>query len=310
MKGFEVATFIFTVSIINVVLVDSFTTLTHVSVYRATNNNEFRRPFTVNEPPTKLFSSTDETPPPPSKRSQNEFSRVYTSDQILRPNKGSSRARKQRDLEVSIAAENEELSKLALRFDLPDIASLKADVKLKRDTTNSERGVDSISADGTMYVTVTQRCARTNEKFVSDLEIPLHAIAREVETDQPINDDWEEDVLKSNGEGKDTGFERKNSSSGFGDNSKKGKNKKRKKRRDDKFSASNLNEMDMEELQNLIMEEEARYGDVEIFEEPNIFTNGVLDVGEMVAQCFLGSLDPFPKKPGTKPVNIVYGDIN
>ena len=40
-----------------------------------------------------------------------------------------------------------------------------------------------------MYLTVTQVCVQTDEMFVSDLKLPLHAIAQEFKTNQEMDAD-------------------------------------------------------------------------------------------------------------------------
>jgi len=45
----------------------------------------------------------------------------------------------------------------------------------------------------------------------------------------------------------------------------------------------------------------------EIIEDESCFcTDGIVDVGEIVAQMFRSKLDPYPKKPGTDPVSYSF----
>jgi hypothetical protein len=51
---------------------------------------------------------------------------------------------------------------------------------------------------------------------------------------------------------------------------------------------------------NVVYDEEE---DASLMEDEAIYcVNGALDVGELVAQLFWLQLDPYPKKPGTTPV--------
>ena len=60
----------------------------------------------------------------------------------------------------------------------------------------------------------------------------------------------------------------------------------------------------MKELQNILQEYEVQD---EIIEDESCFcTDGIVDVGEIVAQMFRSKLDPYPKKPGTDPVSYSF----
>ena len=62
-----------------------------------------------------------------------------------------------------------------------------------------------------------------------------------------------------------------------------------------------LNEMRMKEIEELLQDFDI---EEEVVEDENIFgTDGILDVGELVAQTFRLKLDPYPKKPGSEPVS-------
>ncbi len=69
-----------------------------------------------------------------------------------------------------------------------------------------------------------------------------------------------------------------------------------------------LDEMALTALQELMEEYDAEEKLEEVIEDENIYNDddGVLDVGELVAQLFRANLDPYPKKPGTKPINISF----
>ena len=61
--------------------------------------------------------------------------------------------------------------------------------------------------------------------------------------------------------------------------------------------------MDVLELQKLLQDDLGNEEDV-LMEDESIYstTGGFLDVGELVAQLFWLELDPYPKKPGTGPI--------
>lgn len=81
-------------------------------------------------------------------------------------------------------------------------------------------------------------------------------------------------------------------------------NKKKKKRRkgvDMRDSNASLNELRMKEIEDLLQDYDL---EEDIVEDENIFGHdGMLDVGELVAQTFRLKLDPYPKKPGSEPVS-------
>jgi hypothetical protein len=59
------------------------------------------------------------------------------------------------------------------------------------------------------------------------------------------------------------------------------------------------------ELQNILDDIEGEYDDL-LVEDESIYSllTGTLDVGELVAQSFWLNLDPYPKKPGSGPIEI------
>ena len=129
---------------------------------------------------------------------------------------------------------------------------------------------------------LTQTCVRTGEKFDVDVEFPLIAIVRPLELfnqgKQETEDLSELDnyLAKTNGSSK----------------------KQKKVNTPDR----NINEMDMMEMQYLLQDFDV---EDDVMEDEAIFsTDGTLDVGELVAQLFWLKLDPYPKKPGTGPINI------
>merc|ERR1711935_280055 len=76
--------------------------------------------------------------------------------------------------------------------------------------------------------------------------------------------------------------------------------KKKKKAKNLGVNGQRLDQMKIREIEDLIQGVDE---DMEIVEDLAIMGNdGVLDVGELVAQTFRLKLDPYPKKPGTEPV--------
>mmetsp|Transcript_9227 Transcript_9227/g.12247 ORF Transcript_9227/g.12247 Transcript_9227/m.12247 type:complete len:145 (-) Transcript_9227:416-850(-) len=135
---------------------------------------------------------------------------------------------------------------------------------------------------------VTQTCVRTNEDFPVQLEFPLYNIVRPiiplVASSAFISLD-EEDLQESS--------------------------KKRRNKNNNNNSAyrtgSTLDDLDAFELQQMLQDEISfdDYGGNEfsLMEDEAIYPKGGnIDIGELVAQIFWLSLDPYPKKPGTDPI--------
>lgn len=80
------------------------------------------------------------------------------------------------------------------------------------------------------------------------------------------------------------------------------KQKKRGRKNDVNMrDGGNLDDMRMKEIEDLLQEFDL---EEDIVEDENIFgLDGVLDIGELVAQTFRLKLDPYPKKPGSEPVS-------
>eukprot|EP00978_Attheya_sp_CCMP212_P010088 scaffold24241_cov53-Attheya_sp.AAC.3 len=216
----------------------------------------------------------------------NEFSRQYQIDSIL----GSRR----REYAVSLDATEEERAALAARFNLSCISRLESDMTLRRDY-GSNRGGDTVYSEGVVVATVAQTCVRTGEIFDVDLEFSFSSAMRAVCTtggsggslQKEEDDDLEQKILATLA---DSGGQKK-----------KKKYKNKKSMRD---PGQALNDMGLDELQNLLSDFDL---DEDVIEDENILsTNGVLDLGELVAQNFRLKLDPYPKKPGSKPINISF----
>jgi len=213
----------------------------------------------------------------PYERPPNEFSRTYRVESVL------SGGHRQRDYNVAVQATAAELSALAGRFDLNQIYSLEAALDLRRERS-SPTGVE---VEGTVTARVDQVCVRTGEIFDVDVQFPLFAIVRPIasasasssvepaeEVPQEVAD-YEERMNKQN-------------------------NKKKKNKRLNNKTPLNLKDMDMNELQNLLQDFDV---EDDVMEDEGIYeSGGMIDIGELVAQLFWLKLDPYPKKPGSSPV--------
>lgn len=195
----------------------------------------------------------------------NEFSRTIDLERILK------KATRQRGYQTEITATQEECNALAKRFSLPSLASLEADLSVSREMVQ-----DGVQVEGTVKATLTRKCVRTNDDFTEDIELPLFAIVRPV---VPLS------LLALQQQQLDEQF-----------GSKQGNSKKKQSRTQD-FDAMDVAELqrllqlDIQDEEDILMEDEAIYA-----------TDGPLDLGELVAQLFWLGLDPYPKKPGTDPV--------
>lgn len=226
----------------------------------------------------------------------NEFSRTVPPSRILKyrsPNNMVS---------IHIEANEAERYHLAERFDLSDIAHLAADLTLMRhgSSSSSSNGQNAlIQVEGTCYTKVKQRCVRTNENFDVTMEFPLLCVVKPVvpmlQPKQPSrpnkNDDDDDDISSS-------------SSSKGGSSSNNNNGNKKKKRSGGGNNRGKFDEMAMLELEKLLQQTDLIDEDILMEDEAIYAVNGLLDVGELVAQMFWLSLDPYPKKPGTAPVNI------
>lgn len=234
-------------------------------------------------PGVQLFESSG---PGNVRRPQNEFSRRYRDELVIGP--------RRRDYSVSIKATKEEREALAQRFRLSHIAKLEADLTLRRgdNASGSARGKgESIYAEGTVVATVTQTCVRTSENFDVDLEFNFFSAIRPVSASR-----------NSEIGGMDLTQIQKSISGGSG-----GSGRRRKGKRDGKFVRApeqQLDEMGMKELQDLLEDFDV---EEDVIEDEAVYSaDGIIDLGELVAQTFRLKLDPYPKKPGTKPINISF----
>lgn len=214
--------------------------------------------------------------------SANEFSRLLDPERVLKIGTAAARNRNRREYHMAIEASTEECLKLAKRFDLPSLGPLQADAVLRPATATS-----GVEVEGAIRATLTQRCVRTNEDFSVNVEFPLYAIVRPV---VPLNvgmppaaaadDEGDEDLYASLDDGDKT-MQRRN-------------NKK----------PANLETLDVFQLQQLLQDDDDddELADV-LMEDQAIYpVGGQMDLGELVAQLFWLQLDPYPKKPGSEPI--------
>eukprot|EP01083_Nonionella_stella_P077874 212874_1 len=212
----------------------------------------------------------------------NEFSRPLRTEVVLGP--------RRREYNIEISAKDEELDNLAKRFSLSKITKLDADLSLKRDRNSSSPGFECIQVRGTIVSEVIQTCVRTNEDFEVDLEFDFLSTVKSSGTKE------EEDLELG---GMSAAQIQGALGGGGGGGSKKGK--RRRGGNDSRQNGATLDQMKMKELEGLLQEFDV---EEDIVEDESIFgSNGLLDVGELVAQSFRLKLDPYPKKPGSEPVS-------
>lgn len=251
----------------------------------------------------------------PAEVPPNEFSRTLQPDRILKTSfvsSSSSAAAGSSGYALTIAADVVECQALANRFSLTEIASLSADLLLRpaaatnsksRATASDPQSSGCVEVEGTCRATVTQRCVRTNEDFVVHLEFPLYCIVRPTLPKSNAYDD--DDVIDDDASGMipSTSTQRRMG--------KKSVNSSGKTHRQ--------NSIDLMEMQRLLeknIRDDTKFnggGDEEdnddsiggdsLMEDESIYcVDGLIDVGELVSQLFWFKLDPYPKKPGTSPV--------
>jgi len=219
-------------------------------------------------------------------RPKNEFSRTYRTETVL----GNSR---KREYSVSISAEPDELEALAERFNLAKISKLDAELVLRNDSPRGGGGKGScIRTEGTITATVTQTCVRTNKKFDEDVTLEIFAAVKPCRSSQDNGlDDVAMEALAAA------------AASSIADRGKKKKGKTYKNKSITR-DVSQFDEIGMKNLQDLMEDFDV---EDDIIEDESIFSNdGVLDAGELVAQHLCLKLDPYPKMPGTKPINLSF----
>ena len=236
---------------------------------------------THNQPSFGLFAKT-RTPIPDPEIVPNEFARPLSTDSILKTAGGKRRVNK--DYTIHLEATELECQALAVRFGLSHIASLQADLSVRRPPEDVADGFTNgfvaVQVDGAVVAKVTQKCVRTNDDFEVDVEFPLSAIVKPI-THKKQTSEEEEIVMREL---------KRSGGRSAGKNGVKAD------------SLNNLN--DANQLKKLLAEIQSdEIGD--IIEDESIYSaeSGKLDLGELVAQTFWLELDPYPKKPGTDPVS-------
>eukprot|EP00980_Cylindrotheca_fusiformis_P012462 scaffold3055_cov143-Cylindrotheca_fusiformis.AAC.3 len=206
----------------------------------------------------------------------NEFSRKLDTDKILKTASGN--RRRARDYALQIAAEKEEREKLATRFDLKMLHGLWADVSVRpceAHRHSKSRGLIAVFVEGTVNANLTQTCVRTNDDFLVNVEFTFQSVVKPI-----ANNFLSED---------NDGFEKT-------DKVARGKRLK---------NNQMMNLDDIVKFQDIL--EDVQEGDDDLLiEDESIYSllTGTLDVGELVAQLFWLHLDPYPKKPGSDPIEI------
>ena len=225
----------------------------------------------------------------------NEFSRTVSPTRLQSLQAGGRHGSANRQHSLSIAATPEECQALALRFDLVAIDSLEAAVVLQSVSRSNTANNAAVHVQGTLEAVVTRTCVRTNQAFSQSLTLPLVAVVRPV---VPLSQAFANNHL-------DTAKDLSSSSSTYHKNK---TTKKRTKKRVSSYRSDLPEEQDwaLQELQQQFQEFDDDYDDAdghEVMEDEAIFsTQGPLDVGELVAQLFWLSLDPYPKQPGSEPI--------
>ena len=245
---------------------------------------------------------------------QNEFSRTVNTDRLLKTSSGKNyRNSNSRDYNMEITAKEDECNELAKRFDLKKIYDLSANLSLRRYNSKNQEGYSygqsAIQVEGTVHSKVTQTCVRTNEDFQVDVEFPIFAIVKPSTNGGNGNVDVNDEALEAMLQAQ------------LQQQQQRGGGKKKKKKKGP--TKSNLKD-DMMELNRLLSQQDlidqstssnnmmdldfggdfGGDGDDSIIEDESIYSaiTGILDVGELVAQTFWLQLDPYPKKPGTNPI--------
>jgi hypothetical protein len=222
---------------------------------------------------------------------QNELSRTLSTESIFHT-AGGKRRQSRRVYEMHVEASEKECRELAQRFDLPAISSLSASVKIQRPSqemggsTSYANGLSACQIDGGIEATVTQVCVRTSEQFTSHVNITLKALVIPISSAQSIQNSDEHDENLNYDDERLFRDLQKNTNRHILD------------------TKSLRNTQDILELSKLVDEVAEESGEHVIVEDESIYSaqRGELDVGELVAQTFWLGLDPYPKKPGTDPV--------
>lgn len=253
-----------------------------------------------------MSEEKNDTGPKNKSTSKNEFSRTIRVNKWFGTGGGSAgpNNRRNKSMNLSVSATSSEREALATRFRLSNISALSAEVVVQPAVGDADDS-GSIEAAGTITAQVTQTCVRTNEGFDVDLEFTFHTVLRAMEAVGSSGGASAESQLS---DGELAALEAAAKLDGGGRQQRKRKGGGGKQKRDKGVrggqSSRDLDAMGMKELQNILQEYEVQD---EIIEDESCFcTDGIVDVGEIVAQMFRSKLDPYPKKPGTDPVSYSF----
>lgn len=250
-----------------------------------------------------------DTGPKNESTSQNEFSRTIRVNKWFGGGGGSSgpNNRRNKSMNLSVSATSSEREALAKRFRLSNISVLSAEMVVQPAVGDTDDS-GTIEAMGTITAQVTQTCVRTNEGFDVDLEFTFHTVLRAMEAAAVASKGAGGGAENQLSDGEMAALEAAAQLDGGGRQQRKKKGGGGKQKRDKGVrggqSSRDLDAMGMKELQNILQEYEVQD---EIIEDESCFcTDGIVDVGEIVAQMFRSKLDPYPKKPGTDPVSYSF----
>eukprot|EP00594_Rhizosolenia_setigera_P010628 CAMPEP_0178954304 /NCGR_PEP_ID=MMETSP0789-20121207/8910_1 /TAXON_ID=3005 /ORGANISM="Rhizosolenia setigera, Strain CCMP 1694" /LENGTH=317 /DNA_ID=CAMNT_0020635679 /DNA_START=113 /DNA_END=1066 /DNA_ORIENTATION=+ len=295
-----------------------FTMMTSLLTFTQHNTHAFLLPSTSTTSITTSTTTLKNGVTP----HENELSRIFETDIFTSSAKTTtSRIRKNREIPFQVEATVNECEALCKRFKLPAIHKLKADLFLKKSDYSHING-NGIQVKGQVESTLTQTCVRTNEDFQVDLDFDLFAIVKPMSSrgvgftdNDNIEDENNDDELAAFLTSQidtpsKTNKKRNNNNKGGG--RRNTRNNQRNKRLTSSSSSGEMSTIDMEELQNFFndMEGDANNNNMmdsleeDLIEDYAVYHDDVLDIGELVAQMFRMKLDPYPKKPGSQPIQM------
>jgi hypothetical protein len=250
----------------------------------------------------------------------------------------------QRDYPLSIQATVEECQALAKRFDLTQLEQLQAQLTIRPSmapwfTTSSSNNavalIVPVEVEGTIQATVTQTCVRSNEHFQVQVEFPFYVLVKPISR-EAMFDNMEvvmvvDPTNKNNNDDDDDACDHHDATSVSINQKPRKKSKNHRAKQQQRKQQQHRYTLD--DILNLQAAREAStlgstndhlttstgttiptldshatraVAATTMVEDPAIYssTTGILDVGELVAQSFWLQLDPFPKKPGTRPVQM------
>ena len=237
-------------------------------------------------------------------RPVNEFSRSVSTDKLIST---------RREYSMQVTATEEELTLLAKRFSLPNITNLHANITLSRAIDRQDHtftigrgssaaagvGDSCIQIQGTVQSTCVQTCVRTNDNFFVDKQFTLFALVRPCSFSNPISSMTSSTTTSASMV--TTGVSLSNSNTPTKQKNKYKQQQARMNRQQIKLVQNFMNHPTEQLPSNKMMM--MMHDDDDIIEDEAILgQDGMLDVGELVAQMFRVKLDPYPKKPGTTPV--------